>query len=248
MLSHTDWGVSTFHKFKSNQSNVFQCQLDNLLLKNSHVNFSRNIPFKKLLTSWNLSACSIWERTAFFEVSWSHDSWAKSESIFHIFHLHLPPKDELIKDEICLLKVEDNVQLTHRSEVFVQYFDIPIKSTWKNTEQHRWCLPTGQCRVATKEAQSVEREPVNNLQHIELVISAVHSKAEEKACVALVNNLRWNKWLVLFLFIYFAYLQIFVLYEVAHFRFPMRRVQLMFWFILKNWSRISVWYYYKIKY
>jgi len=24
--------VSTFHKFKSNQSNVFQCQLDNLLL------------------------------------------------------------------------------------------------------------------------------------------------------------------------------------------------------------------------
>ena len=36
--------VSTFHKFKSNQSNVFQCQLDNLLLKNSHVNFSRNIP------------------------------------------------------------------------------------------------------------------------------------------------------------------------------------------------------------
>ena len=132
--------VSTFHKFKSNQSNVFQCQLDNLLLKNSHVNFSRNIPFKKLLTSWNLSACSICERTAFFEVSWSHEqvheqwAWA-SESVFHILYLHLPPKDELIKDEICLLKVEDNVQLTHRSEVFVQYFDIPIESswsTWKN--------------------------------------------------------------------------------------------------------------------
>ena len=44
--------------------------------------------------------------------------------------------------------------------------------------------------LATKEAQSVEREPVNNLQHVELVISAIHSKAEEKACVALVNNLK----------------------------------------------------------
>ena len=141
MLSHTDWGDHKSFYF-SNQSNVFQCQLDNLLLKNSHVNFSRNIPFKKFITSWNLSACSICERTAFFEVSWSHEqvheqwAWA-SESVFHILYLHLPPKDELIKDEICLLKVEDNVQLTHRSEVFVQYFDIPIKSNWMNNTSLR---------------------------------------------------------------------------------------------------------------
>ena len=45
--------------------------------------------------------------------------------------------------------------------------------------------------------------PVNNLKHIQFIISAVDSKAEERACILLVNNL-----------------QIFVLYKVAHFRFP----------------------------
>ena len=54
---------------------------------------------------------------------------------------------------------------------------------------------------------------MDNLQHIELVIGAIHGKAEEKACVSLVNNL-----------------QIFVLYEVAHFRFPMDiKIKLYFW-------------------
>ena len=51
-------------------------------------------------------------------------------SIFHISHsvishLHLPPKDELIKDEVSLLKVENNVELAHGSKVFVQHFHIP---------------------------------------------------------------------------------------------------------------------------
>ena len=55
--------------------------------------------------------------------------------------------------------------------------------------------------------------PVDNLQHIQLIVSTIHSKTEEKACVSLVNNL-----------------QIFVLYEVAHFRFPTDSgIKLYFW-------------------
>ena len=42
-------------------------------------------------------------------------------------HLHFSTKDELIKDEVGLLKVENNVELTNRSKVFVEHFHIPYK-------------------------------------------------------------------------------------------------------------------------
>ena len=47
------------------------------------------------------------------------------------------------------------------------------------------------------------KRPVDNFKHIELVISAIHGKAEEKACVSLVNNLKIYKWIsIVFVFAY----------------------------------------------
>ena len=62
--------------------------------------------------------------------------------------------------------------------------------------------------------------PVNNLKHIQFIISAVDSKAEEKACISLVNNLKIKFRFCLYSTLSFFYLQIFVLYKIAHFRFP----------------------------
>ena len=71
--------------------------------------------------------------------------------------------------------------------------------------------------------------PVDNFKRIELVIRTIHSKAEEKACVSLVNNLKLKQMSVIFSF-HFCYLQIFVLYKVAHFRFPVNSgIKLYFW-------------------
>ena len=45
------------------------------------------------LTSWNLSACPIWERTAFFEVSWSQVEQVNLYSIFcHSVTCISPPR------------------------------------------------------------------------------------------------------------------------------------------------------------
>ena len=84
------------------------------------------------------------------------------------------------------LQTDNNVELTHRSKVFVEHFHIPV----------------------------------NNLKHIQFIISAVDSKAEEKACISLVNNLKIKLRFRLYSTLSFFYLQIFVLYKVAHFRFP----------------------------
>ena len=46
---------------------------------------------------------------------------------------------------------------------------------------------------------------MDNFQHIELVISAIHGKAEEKACISLVNNLKIYKWIsIVFVFLHTA--------------------------------------------
>ena len=40
--------------------------------------------------------------------------------------LHLPGHDELVEDEVSLLKVEDDVQLADGAKVFVQHFHVAV--------------------------------------------------------------------------------------------------------------------------
>lgn len=46
-----------------------------------------------------------------------------SEDVLLAAFLHLTSEEELIENEVCLLKVEDNIELAHIAIIFVHLFD-----------------------------------------------------------------------------------------------------------------------------